>query len=248
MKRVNDHDIYRHCLKLAKAILRRGNIKGQQIYIHVAEKKYWETELLRLYQFEGRNSGVLANIGLKHDGFVLGKPQPLASSNENHTLWKDDWDWRRFRLKPFHDGSEHFSLYDLEPQLDYISRKLNLTFRKHPTLNVTRFSIWGRMFEAAVALVDANVHQRLRFRLIHHSGWGTYYFEFYDDESEFLFALSEAGHIAGLGSLVFGDDKAQDAKSDFNLRDEVLAGKTQKQVNSSLQDRYSKLCEIAKSR
>ena len=38
LKRVNDHDIYRHCLKLAKAILRRGNIKNQQIYVHVAEK------------------------------------------------------------------------------------------------------------------------------------------------------------------------------------------------------------------
>ena len=83
--------------------------------------------------------------------------------------------------------------------------------------------------------------------VIHHRGWGTYYFEFYDDESEFLFALSEAGHIAGLGSLVFSDDKAQDAVNDFNLRDEVLAGTTQKQVNSSLQNRYSKLCEIAKS-
>ena len=76
----------------------------------------------------------MANIGLKHDGFVLGKPQPFASSNENHTFWQDDWDWRRFRLKPFHDGSEHFSLYDLEPQLDYIGQKLDLTFRKRPTL------------------------------------------------------------------------------------------------------------------
>ncbi len=190
----------------------------------------------------------MANIGLKHDGFVLGKPQRFANSNENHTLWKDDWDWRRFRLKPFHDSSENFSPYNLEPQLDYISRKLNLTFRKHPPLNVTRFSKWGRMFEATVALVEAKVHQRLRFRLIQHSGWGTYYFEFYDVESEFLFALSEVGHIAGLGSLVFGDVKAQDAVNDFNLRDEVMAGKTQEQVNSSLRNRYSKLCELAKSR
>ena len=103
------------------------------------------------------------------------------------------------------------------------------------------------MFEAAVSLVEANKQQSLRFRLIHNSGWGTYYFEFYDDESEFLFALSEAGHIAGLGSLVFGDDQAHDAVNDFNLRDEVLAGTTQNQVNSSLQNRYGKLREIAKT-
>jgi hypothetical protein len=248
LTRVNDHDIYRHCLKLAKTILRRGNIKGQQLYVHVAEKKYWETELLRIYQFEGKNRGKLANLGLKHDGFVLGEPQPFTNFSEKHTFWNDNWDWRRFRSKPFHDGSEHFPLYDLEPQLDYISQKLDLTLRKRPTLNNTRFSIWGRMFEAAVALVETNAQQRLRFRLIHHSGWGTYYFEFYDDESEFLFALSEAGHIAGLGSLLFGDDQAHDAVNDFNLRDELLAGSTQNHVNSSLQNRYGKLCEIANSR
>ena len=84
MTRVNDHDIYRHCLKLAKAILRRGNIKGQQLYVHVAEKKYWETELLRIYQFEGKNRGKLANLGLKHDGFVLGEPQPFTNFSEKN--------------------------------------------------------------------------------------------------------------------------------------------------------------------
>ena len=67
---MNDHDIYRHCLKLTKTILTRGNILGQQLFVHVADKEYWETELLRIYQFEGKSRGELANIGLKHDGFV----------------------------------------------------------------------------------------------------------------------------------------------------------------------------------
>ena len=90
--------------------------------------------------------------------------------------WKNNCDTRPIRWTVYYSDSVRVSAQHMD--LDYINRKLNLTFRKHPPLNVTRFSIWGRMFEAAVALVEAKVHQRLRFRLIQHSGWGTYYFEF----------------------------------------------------------------------
>ena len=67
MTRINQHDVYIHCLKLAKEILRRGNFEGQQIYIHVGAQKYWETELLRPYRPAREPRGVIANIGLKLD-------------------------------------------------------------------------------------------------------------------------------------------------------------------------------------
>ena len=247
MTRVNDHDIYRHCLKLAKTILTRGNILGQQLFVNVADKKHWETEILRIYQFEGKSQGELANIGLKSDGFVIGDPQPLSYSDDSYNSWNETWTWRRFRLNSIQDDSEHFPLYDLEPQLFYIGQKLNLVFKKNATLNKTRFSIWGAMFEAAIALVEENIQRRLRFRLIHHGGWGTYYFEFYDDENECLFALSEAGHIAGVGSLVEENNQTKEASNNFNLRDKLLSGLTQKPVNLYLQNQYNKLCKLANS-
>ena len=71
MTRINRYDIYRHCLKLAKEILRRGNFEGQQIYIHVGDQKYWETELLRPYRPDREPRGAVANIGLKHDGIIF---------------------------------------------------------------------------------------------------------------------------------------------------------------------------------
>ena len=74
LMRINRYDIYRHCLKLAKEILRRGNFDGQQIYIHVGDQKYWETELLRPYRPDRESLGAIANVGLKHDGFVVGEP------------------------------------------------------------------------------------------------------------------------------------------------------------------------------
>ena len=61
MNRINRHDVYIHCLKLAKEILRRGNFEGQQIYIHVGAQKYWETELLRPYRPE---KGIVSAIWL----------------------------------------------------------------------------------------------------------------------------------------------------------------------------------------
>jgi len=67
LTRVNDHDIYRQFWKLAKTILTRGNILGQQLFVNVADKEYWETEILRIYQFEGKSQCELANIGLKID-------------------------------------------------------------------------------------------------------------------------------------------------------------------------------------
>ena len=74
LTRINRHDVYIHCLKLAKEILRRGNFEGQQIYIYLGAQKYFETELLRPYRPERETRGVIANIGLKPDGFVVGEP------------------------------------------------------------------------------------------------------------------------------------------------------------------------------
>jgi len=117
----------------------------------------------------------------------------------------------------------------------------DLTLKKTYTTNKTRFSIWGQMFDVAVDLVHANKDNELKFRLIHHSGWGTYYFEFYDNEHEFLFALSEGGHIAGLGVLVDGNDAAGDIIQDYNLRKEILAGNPLKDCKKALRAIYSSL-------
>ena len=95
MTRINRHDVYIHCLKLAKEILRRGNFEGQQIYIHVGAQKYWEIELLRPYRPEKEPCGVIANIGLKHDGFVVGEPQELAAYKDRI----DYWNMRKAYLK-----------------------------------------------------------------------------------------------------------------------------------------------------
>ena len=120
MTRINRHDIYLHCLKLAKEILRRGNFEGQQIYIHVGAQKYWETELLRPYRPEREPRGVIANIGLKHDGFVIGEPQELAAYKDRIDYWNISWDWRRFRRDP--PGDEPFyPLNDFQAQVDYIT-------------------------------------------------------------------------------------------------------------------------------
>jgi hypothetical protein len=233
LARINRHDIYIHCLRLAKEILRRGNFEGQQIYVHVGAQIYWETELLRPYIPEREPLGAVANIGLKHDGFVVGEPQELAAYKENIDLWDMDWDWRRFRKSPL--GEETFyPLSDLQAQVEYISALAELTLRKTYTNNKTRFSIWGQMFDVAVDLLEANKEQELKFRLIQHSGWGTYYFEFYDNEHELLFALSEAGHIAGVGILVDRTDTAKSITKDYNLRDNILAGTSLKDCKKEL--------------
>ena len=81
----------------------------------------------------------------------------------------------------------------------------------------------------------------MKFRLIHHGGWGTYYFEFYDNEYEFLFALSEGGHIAGLGSLISGNAAADAIIKDYNLREDILAGMPLKVCKEKLRSLYQSL-------
>ena len=240
MTRINRHDVYIHCLKLAKEILRRGNFEGQQIYIHVGAQKYWETELLRPYRPEREPRGVIANIGLKHDGFVVGEPQELAAYKDRIDLWNMSWDWRRFRREPLGD-EPFYPLNDLQAQVDYISSLADLTLKKTYTTNKTRFCIWAQMFDVAVDLVQANKDHELKFRLIHHSGWGTYYFEFYDNEHEFLFAMSEEGYIAGLGVLIHGNDAADDITRGFNLREDILAGTPLRDCKQELRNLYKEL-------
>ena len=82
-------------------------------------------------------------------------------------------------------------------QVEYIASLAEIKLKKAYTTNKTRFSVWGQMFDVAVDLIEANREQELKFRLIYHGGWGTYYFEFYVNRNECLFALSEQGHIAG---------------------------------------------------
>ena len=240
MTRINRHDVYIHCLKLAKEILRRGNFEGQQIYIHVGAQKYWETELLRPYRPEREPRGVIANIGLKHDGFVVGEPQELAAYKDRIDLWNMSWDWRRFRREALGD-EPFYPLNDLQAQVDYISSLADLTLKKTYTTNKTRFCIWAQMFDVVVDLVQANKDHELKFRLIHHSGWGTYYFEFYDNEHEFLFAMSEEGYIAGLGVLIHGNDAADDITQDYNLREDILAGKPLRDCKKNFRKLYIKL-------
>ena len=244
MTRINRHDVYIHCLKLAKEILRRGNFEGQQIYIHVGAEKYWETELLRPYRPEREPRGVIANIGLKHDGFVVGEPQELAAYKDRIDYWNMSWDWRRFRRDPLGD-EPFYPLNDLQAQVDYISSLADLTLKKTYTTNKTRFCIWAQMFDVAVDLVQANKDHELKFRLIHHSGWGTYYFEFYDNEHEFLFAMSEEGYIAGLGVLIHGNDAADDITQDYNLREDILVGKPLRDCKQNFRKLYRELkCSI----
>ena len=240
MTRINRYDIYRHCLKLAKEILRRGNFEGQQIYIHVGDQKYWETELLRPYRPDREPRGAVANIGLKHDGIIVGAPQELAAYKQSVDMWDMSWDWRRFRNEPVQDEPFH-PLGDLQAQVEYIASFAEITLKKRYTTNKTRFSVWGQMFDVAVDLVEANREQELKFRLIHHGGWGTYYFEFYDNEHEFLFALSEEGHIAGLGSLVSCNDAADDIIKDYNLREDLLAGTSIRDCKQKLKNLYQEL-------
>ena len=237
MTRINRHDVYIHCLKLAKEILRRGNFEGQQIYIHVGAQKYWETELLRPYRPEKEPCGVIANIGLKHDGIIVGEPQELAAYKNRREIWDMSWDWRRYRQEP-DQGEPFYPLDDLQAQVEYIASLAEITLKKSYTTNKTRFSVWGQMFDVAVDLVEANREQELKFRLIHHGGWGTYYFEFYDNEHEFLFAMSEVGHIAGLGSLVDGNDADSDIIQDYNLREELLAGTPIRDCKQKLRNLY----------
>lgn len=223
MTRINRYDIYRHCLKLAKEILRRGNFEGQQIYIHVGDQKYWETELLRPYRPDREPRGAVANIGLKHDGIIFGAPQELAAYKQSVDMWDMSWDWRRFSNEPVQDEPFH-PLGDLQAQVEYIASLAEIKLKKAYTTNKTRFSVWGQMFDVAVDLIEANHEQELKFRLIHHGGWGTYYFEFYDNRNECLFAMSEQGHIAGVGALMSGEEAADDITQDYNLREDLLAG------------------------
>ena len=225
MTRINRYDIYRYCLKLAKEILRRGNFAGQQIYIHVGDQKYWETELLRPYRPEREPRGAVANIGLKHDGIIVGAPQELAAFKQNVDMWDIRWDWRRYRQEPY-QGEPFYPLDDLQAQAEYIASLAEITLKKRYTTNKTRFSVWGQMFDVAVDLVEANREQELKFRLIHHGGWGTYYFEFYDNRNDCLFAMSEQGHIAGVGVLLSGKEEAHDITYDYNLREDILAGES----------------------
>ena len=97
------------------------------------------------------------------------------------------------------------------------------------------------MFDVAVDLVQANKDHELKFRLIHHSGWGTYYFEFYDDEHEFLFAMSEEGYVAGLGVLIHGNDAADDITQDYNLREDILAEKPLRDCKQNFRNLYTEL-------
>ena len=240
MTRINRYDIYRHCLKLAKEILRRGNFEGQQIYIHVGDQKYWETEVLRPYRSDREPRGAVANIGLKHDGIIVGEPHELAAYKDRREIWDMSWDWRRYRQEP-DQGEPFYPLDDLQAQAEYIASLAEITLRKRYTTNKTRFSVWGQMFDVAVDLVEANREQELKFRLIHHGGWGTYYFEFYDNEHEFLFALSEEGHIAGLGSLVSCNDAADDIIKDYNLREDLLAGTPIRDCKQKLRNLYGEL-------
>ncbi len=240
MTRINRHEIYLHCLKLAKEILRRGNFEGQQIYIHVGDQEYWETELLRPYRPDREPQGAIANIGLKHDGIIVGEPQELAAYKDRREIWDMSWDWRRYRQEP-DQGEPFYPLDDLQAQVEYIASLAEITLKKRYTTNKTRFSVWGQMFDVAVDLVEANREQELKFRLIHHGGWGTYYFEFYDNEHEFLFALSEGGHIAGLGSLVSGNDVANDIIKNYNLREDILAGMPLKVCKEKLRGLYQTL-------
>ena len=140
MTRINRHDVYIHCLKLAKEILRRGNFEGQQIYIHVGAQKYWETELLRHYRPEREPLGVIANIGLKHDGFVVGEPQELAAYKDRIDLWNMSWDWRRFRREPLGD-EPFYPLNDLQAQVDYISLLADLILKKTYTTDRPRYCV-----------------------------------------------------------------------------------------------------------
>jgi hypothetical protein len=173
LTRINRYDIYRHCLKLAKEILRRGNFEGQQIYIHVGDQKYWETELLRPYRPDREPRGAVANIGLKHDGIIFGAPQELAAYKQSVDMWDMSWDWRRFRNEPVQDEPFH-PLGDLQAQVEYIASLAEIKLKKAYTTNKTRFSVWGQMFDVTVDLIEANREQELKFRLIHHGGWGTY--------------------------------------------------------------------------
>ena len=81
----------------------------------------------------------------------------------------------------------------------------------------------------------------MKFRLIHHGGWGTYYFEFYDNRHDCLFAMSEGGHIAGLGSLVSGNDAADEIIKNYNLREDILAGMPLKVCKEKLRGLYQTL-------
>ena len=195
---------------------------------------------MRPYRSDREPRGAVANIGLKHDGIIVGAPQELAAFKQNVDMWDMSWDWRRYRQEPV-QGEPFYPLDDLQAQVEYIASLAEITLKKRYTTNKTRFSVWGQMFDVAVDLVEANREQELKFRLIHHGGWGTYYFEFYDNEHEFLFAMSERGHVAGLGSLVSGNDAADDIIKDYNLREDILAGMPLKVCKEKLRSLYQSL-------
>lgn len=238
MTRIDRHDLYIHCLRLAKEILRRGNNKNQQIYINVGDQKHWETELLRPYRPDlERGAAAIANIGLKHDGIIVGEPQELLGYNQEAQFWNPNWDWRRYRHEPV-EGEAFYPLSDLDAQVDYVAFLSGISLSKSFTSNKTRFSVWGQMFDVAVALIEANREQELKFRLIHHDGWGTYYFEFYDDRYDCLFAISEEGHIAGLGVLFEDNTDAGTIIRDYNLRTDLVSGRPLRECKSQLKNLY----------
>ena len=62
------------------------------IWTHKRRRQTLETELLRPYRPEREPCGVVANIGLKHDGYVVGEPQELAAYKDRIDYWNMSWD------------------------------------------------------------------------------------------------------------------------------------------------------------
>ena len=196
--------------------------------------------MLRPYRPDREPRGAVANIGLKHDGIIVGAPQELAAYKQSIDMWDISWDWKRFRNEPVQDEPFH-PLGDLQAQVEYIASLAEIKLKKAYTTNKTRFSVWGQMFDVAVDLIEANREQELKFRLIHHGGWGTYYFEFYDNRNKCLFAMSEQGHIAGVGALMSGKEAADDITQDYNLREDLLAGMPLRNCKKKLRSLYQTL-------
>ena len=164
----------------------------------------------------------------------------MAAYKQNVEMWDMSWDWRRYRHKPV-QGEPFHPLGDLQAQAEYIASLAEINLEKRYTTNKTRFSVWGQMFDVTVDLVEANREQELKFRLIHHGGWGTYYFEFYDNRHDCLFAMSEQGHIAGVGVLISGKETADDITRDYNLREDILAGMPLRNCKKKLRSLYQSL-------
>jgi len=106
-----------------------------------------------------------------------------------------------------------------------------------------RFSVWARLFHACNAAIRRMPGDRHDWYLqtIYHGGWGTYYFEFYDNRHDCLFAMSEQGHIAGVGILMSGKEEAHDITHDYNLREDILAGESLRTCKREMLRLYERL-------